>query len=152
MKDGQKKRNMVGRKVVQFRGFSPRDKKQFFLELQEAINKGYEVAQNFRMDDPCEIGGSGYVVLYKDGLEFLEDIETPDSEKIEDAVQAPDQAEVPEKKVQEGENVEEDKLVFDGLTKKVELLSFAKQEGIEIPEKLKTVPVIKKFIKDAIAK
>ena len=80
MKEAEKTRNMSGRKVIQSRGFGYRQDKEFYLAIEKAVLEGYRVAQNYRMDDLCGrnvMGGVGQCVLYKDGVEFVDEEGSP---------------------------------------------------------------------------
>ena len=146
MKETEKNRNMSGRKVIQSRGFGYRPEKEFFLEIEQAVLQGYRVAQNYRMDDLCGrnvMGGVGQVVMYKDGNEFLEDMEqTNDSTESAETSE-----ETKEKKVDEKQTLED---AIKALSKKVDCIEFAKEHNLEIPENIKAVPVIKKYFKDSL--
>ena len=146
MKETEKNRNMSGRKVIQSRGFGYRPEKEIFLEIEQAVLQGYRVAQNYRMDDLCGrnvMGGVGQVVMYKDGNEFLEDMEqTNDSTESAETSE-----ETKEKKVDEKQTLED---AIKALSKKVDCIEFAKEHNLEIPENIKAVPVIKKYFKDSL--
>lgn len=157
MKDGQKARNMEARKVIQSRGNDPRSDKQFFFEIQDAILGGWRVAQNSRRDDACSrnIFGTGQVVLYKDGQEFLEDmksaVSTEETEVSSETEEESEQAEVELKETDQENSSEEDlNLTLEGLTKKAELLAFAAEREIEVSQDLKSPAAIKKFLKTQI--
>ena len=146
MKETEKNRNMSGRKVIQSRGFGYRPEKEFFLEIEQAVLQGYRVAQNYRMDDLCGrnvMGGVGQVVMYKDGNEFLEDMQQ-NNESIQSAETS---EETKEKKVDEKQTLED---AIKALSKKVDCIEFAKEHNLEIPENIKAVPVIKKYFKDSL--
>lgn len=138
MKDGQKQRNMKDRLAIQSRGGDPRSDKQFFLDLEAAILDGFKVARNSRSDDVCSrnMFGTGQVILYKDGKEFLED--------SQDAVSA----ETTEVDKTEEETSKE--IVLESLTKKAELLAFAEANSIEVSSDLKMPNAIKAYLKTQI--
>lgn len=138
MKDGQKQRNMAGRKMIQSRGNDPRSDKQFFLELEEAILAGYKVCRNTRNDDTCSrnLYGTGQVVLYKDGVEFLGE--------TQDAVPAE------ETKADQAKEEATQEVDLEELRTKADLLTFAKDNGIEVPEDIKMPQAIKKYLKTKI--
>lgn len=146
MKETEKNRNMSGRRVIQSRGFGYRPEKEFFLEIEEAVLQGYRVAQNYRMDDLCGrnvMGGIGQVVMYKDGNEFLEDMQ----QNNESTQSAETKEENKEKNVDSKQTLEDE---IKALSKKVDCVDFAKEHNLEIPEDKKTVPVIKKYFKDSL--
>jgi len=134
MKETEKTRNMSGRKVIQSRGFGYRQDKEFYLAIEKAVLEGYRVAQNYRMDDLCGrnvMGGVGQCVLYKDGVEFVDEEGSPVKDQDE-----------PNKNLE---------AIIKGLKTKKDCEEFAKEHNLEIPEDKKAIPAIKKFLKEGVS-
>lgn len=136
-----KKLNFPERKVIQTKSTLAIDDKKFFLEIQEAILDGYRICENTKMTDSCSrnlFGFMGQCVLYPDGREYIEDPEisvlnkeTGDGSSGETSCKNPS---------------------LDELNSKVDLIKFADDNGLCIPEDKKQPAAIKKWIKSQLEK
>lgn len=158
--------------IIENKAQGPVWEKQFFTEIQEAIVAGYRLAENMYSADSTMrnyLGHMGRAVLYIPGYEPLQGEPMGVARAIsslEDAPEAPVEPSEPEILVKgedapvvkedapeapvEAPEAKEDNL--DSLTKKKELLKYAKEAGIEVPQEMNVPSQIKKFIKDTKAK
>lgn len=170
------KRNFEGRIVIESKSNRPIDQQQFFVDIENAILEGYRVAKNTLTVDQSlrtMYGFMGHVVMYKDGVEFLEQdeedalrqekeeekpSETKDevepSEEVIVEQESSEEKETEETQEEQDEEVPELSLEDEikALKTKDDCKSFAEKHSLEIPEDKKTVPVIKKFFKDSLLK
>ena len=160
MKFDKSKRNMADRIVLQSKSNRPIDQQQFYIDIEEKILEGYRIAKNTLRDDQSlrmMYGFQGHVVMYLDGKEFIDEEES--TEETEETTQSEEgsdnetQEESTEESVEEIllEEVGEESGLSDDIktakTKK-DLLDVASKYSIEVPDDLKTVPVIRKYLKD----
>lgn len=143
------KRNVAGRLVIENKGVGPVHEKKFFMSIQQAVINGYRIAENTNYMDSTMRNYKGFMgraVLYKDGVEFIEQaVKEPAPKEV---VETP--VKVVEEVVETSEVTNEDKL--KGLTKKVDLLAFAEELGVEVPEDVNAPTKIKKLIRDTFNK
>lgn len=162
------KRNFEGRIVIESKSNRPIDQQQFFVDIENAILEGYRVAKNTLTVDQSlrtMYGFMGHVVMYKDGVEFIE--QEPVNEPVNEPVKAEPSEEViveqesseEKDEIESQEETQEEEVPELSLEDEIKALktkddckSFAEKHSLEIPEDKKTVPVIKKFFKDSLLK
>ena len=139
--------NMSARKVIETKSTTAVGDKEFFLAIESAILDGYRICTNYSRADNTSrnhLGFMGRCVLYKNGKEFLDDVPS----LTEDST--------PEVASKEVEAVTEEKSVdwaeLEKLSKKKEVLEWAKTNKFEVPEGLNVPAQIKKHLKDTYQK
>lgn len=151
--------NYAARLCIQTRSARSVDDKAWMLKIQEAVLDGYRICENKTMRDSCmrNFNGSiGQCVLYKEGQEFLDQL---DSEEVteetapEGSEDLPDEPEKTDTESSEEEEKDPEAIKVDftrlgELTKKVDILEYLESLGIEVPENLKQPNAIKKWVKD----
>lgn len=128
------------RLVIESKAGGPIAEKDFFVQIQEAILNGYRIAENNDSSDSTMRNYFGYMgraVLYIEGQEVHPREVRMNAKAKKEAAKAP---------VKEAPEPVENPL--DKLTKKKELLEYAKGLEIEVPEDMKVPAQIKKFIKE----
>lgn len=165
------------RLVIESKAQGPRYEKQFFMDIQEAVVKGYRLAENTNSVD-CTMrnfmGYMGRAVLYLPGYEPLggetkgvaretSSIETEFEEVILSEDQdmsitsegsvggCSDVGEGLEDISQEDEDKTEG-MYINSLSKKKDLLAYAETKGLVVPRDMTIPSQIKKFIKDSLDK
>lgn len=139
------------RLVIENKGVGAIHERQFFLDIQAAILDGYRISESTKRIDSTMRNYMGFMgravlVLPEDAQVEETPVETPEvetpevetlevEEKVEEVVEAP---------------VEEDpQPKLDTLKKKDDLLQYAKELGVDIPEDVKAPMKIKKIIRES---
>lgn len=159
------------RLVIENKASGPIWEKQFFLDIQEAVINGYRLAENPYHED-CSMrnfmGHMGRAVMYLPGYEPLKgepkgvaratsslDEEPPvkDPEPVNDEGNKEPSEPIKDDSAA-SEDVTEPSVVekLESLTKKKQLLEFAKEQEITVPEEMTVPSQIKKFLKDELDK
>ena len=145
------------RLVIENKATGPQWEKQFFLDIEQAILDGYRIAKNPYSAD-CTMrnymGFMGRAVLYKEGFEPLQGEPKGVAREESSLLETPEVGtettpeETPE--VDTETTPEELTSKLQSLTKKDELLAFASDNGVEVPEEFTKPSQIKKFLKENI--
>jgi hypothetical protein len=144
------------RLVIENKASGPKWEKQWFCEIQEAIVSGYRIADNPYSADATMRNYQGFMgraVLYLPGFEPLKGepkgVPRTVSSIVEVAPTVDETLEVAEVLSEDPEVLSEDpEAKLEDLTKKKDLLAFAKKAGVEVPSSMNVPSQIKKFIKD----
>lgn len=149
----KQKTNLKARKCIQSKSLNPKDVKQVYLDIQEAILDGYRIAENWDMKDLCTprfMGHIHQVVLYKEGQEFEEEIEVVEKASEEETakVESSEESDSIDKEGQLEKTVEIDLDHVTSIPKKADLLTYLESVGVNPPEDLKTPNAIKKWVRE----
>lgn len=166
------------RLVIENKASGPRWEKKFFEEIQAAVINGYRLADNSHSADVSMrnyMGFMGRAVLYVPGFEplkgepkgFAREVSSleeaperpPEAVADKPLVLAPEEAKNPsEDAAESAEGIPEPEAPeapiegLEMLTKKKELLAYAKESGVTVPSDMNVPSQIKKFIKDTQTK
>jgi|26BtaG_2_1085354.scaffolds.fasta_scaffold03894_2 hypothetical protein len=139
------------RLVIENKGVGAIHERQFFLDIQAAILDGYRISESTKRIDATMRNYMGFMgravlVLPEDAQVEETSVETPEvetpvaeapsvEEKVEEVVEAPAE-EAPQSKL-------------GSLKKKDDLLAYAEELGVEVPENVKAPMKIKKIIRES---
>lgn len=142
------KEQLEKRKVITVKGTASQAYFELLEQVQEAVLEGYVIPpadRRWTKDRPIMVGRNLMVVMYPKGYEVPKPGKNPRQGEIQEKyLKAAREEEERNKKLSENsDKIKED---LEGLSKKDELLEYAKSIGLEVPEDKVQPKAIKAFI------